>query len=185
MRVFHVDLLSRFGSSMREISLTYPGWSIGRACWDTYGIFEPLFGLKPLKKLHYTGEVAFDRNILERRLTTSWPGVGALSIPCIVGPALPYDALPAIALGFPRLTDLTMPVVFPESYVSPHEQILQHGLRKCSSPETSVEWLTCTARYLDHIFPFLMRVEGGSGWDQVEQIILEACQPIRRHPRHR
>ncbi len=80
---------------------------------------------------------------------------------------------------------LTMPVVFPESYVSPHNQILQHGLREFSSPDTSVKRPACAARYLDRIFPFLMRVEGGEGWDLVEQTILEACQPIRRHPRHR
>ncbi|KAK0218806.1 hypothetical protein IW262DRAFT_1494840 [Armillaria fumosa] len=166
MRVFHVDLLSRFGSSMRELSLTYPSWSIGRADWDTsYGVFEPLFGFKLLKKIHYTGEVAFDRDILEQRLATAWLGIEVLSIPCVVGPALPYGALPVIALGFPRLTDLTMPVAFPESYVSPHDQILHHGLRKFSSPDTSVERRACAARYLDHIFPFLMRVEGGLGWD--------------------
>ncbi|KAK0436410.1 hypothetical protein EV421DRAFT_2038747 [Armillaria borealis] len=186
MRVFHLDLLSRFGLRMRELSLTYPNWSIGQADWDTsYEVFEPLFGLKSLKKLHYTGEVAFDRDVLERRLATAWPGIEMLSIPRVVGPALPYNALPVIALGFPRLTHLTMPVVFPESYVSPHDKILQHGLREFSSPDTSVKRPACAARYLDHIFPFLMRVEGGEGWDQVEQTILEACQPIRRHPRYR
>ncbi|PBK98615.1 hypothetical protein ARMGADRAFT_1009008 [Armillaria gallica] len=186
MRVLHRDLLAHFGLSMCELSLTYPSWSIGRVDWDTsYEVFEPLFGLKSLKKLHYTGEVAFDRDVLERRFATAWPGIETLSIPRVVGPALPYDALPAIALGFPRLTHLTMPVVFPESYVSPHDQILQHGLCEFSSPDTSVKRPACAARYLDRIFPFLMRVEGGEGWDLVEQTILEACQPIRRHPRHR
>lgn len=186
MRVFHLDLLSRFGLRMHELSLTYPSWSIGPADWVTsYEVFEPLFGLKSLKKLHYTGEVAFDQDILERRFATAWSGIEMLSIPRVVGPALPYNALPVIALGFPRLTHLTMPVVFPESYVSPHDQILQHGLREFASPDTSVKRPACAARYLDRIFPFLMRVEGGEGWDLVEQTILEACQPIRRHPRHR
>ncbi|KAK0447428.1 uncharacterized protein EV420DRAFT_1647758 [Desarmillaria tabescens] len=181
MRVFHRDLLARFGSSMRELSLTYPSWSIERVDWNiSQEVFEPFFGLTSLKKLHYTGEIALDRDLFHERLVTAWPDIEMLNIPRIVGPALPFDVLPVIALNFPRLTHLTLPVSFPESYVAPHDQILQHGLRTLASPDASVGRHACVARYLDRIFPFLTRVEGGEGWDQVERIILDACQPIRR-----
>ncbi len=49
-----------------------------------------------------------------------------------------------------------------------------------SSPNTSVSRFASVARFLDGMFPFLVSISGGQGWDLVKSMVLEACQLVRR-----
>ncbi|KAK0200390.1 hypothetical protein DFS33DRAFT_1361235 [Desarmillaria ectypa] len=185
MMDFHLGLYERFNLSLYELSLTYPYWMIGQEYWESSRIvFEPLYKLRLLKRLHYFGDLALDQDTVEKKLAEAWPGIKTICIPRLVA-SLPYEILPVLATHCHQLTCLTLPIAFPDSDALPPLQALRHKLRVFSSPDTSVGQPACVARYLDSLFPFLAEIDGGERWDEAERIILHACQPVRCDERGR
>ncbi|KAK0447427.1 uncharacterized protein EV420DRAFT_874625 [Desarmillaria tabescens] len=182
---FHVGLFERFNLSLRELSLTYPYWSISQEHWESSRlVFEPLYGLRLLKTLYYSGNLALDQGTVEKKFATAWKGVENICIPQLAVP-LPSDVLLELATHCRQLTCLTIPIAFPDNDALLPRQVLRHRLRVFSSPGIPVGRPASVARYLDSLFPFLAVISGGERWDEVERIILHACQPVRCDERGR
>ncbi|KAK0478908.1 hypothetical protein IW261DRAFT_194150 [Armillaria novae-zelandiae] len=187
MHDFHLELVGRFNLSLHELSLTYPRREIAnQEHWESesQSVFELLYATELLKTLHYSGYLAFDQGTIEKKLVRAWPNIETISIPRLVIP-LPCDVLPVLAAGCSRLASLTIPIEFPESGALPPRQVCRHGLRIFSSPNMPVKNPVRVAGYLDSLFPYLTKADGGDRWDEVECILLDACQLVRGDERRR
>ncbi|KAK0234709.1 hypothetical protein EDD85DRAFT_792725 [Armillaria nabsnona] len=177
MHDFHLELVGRFNLSLHELSLTYPYRAIAsQEHWESsQAVFEPLYGMRLLKTLRYSGDLAFDQGAVENKLVKAWPNIETICIPRLAVP-LSCEVLPVLAAECSQLADLTMPITFPDSDALPPRQVCRHGLRVFSSPDMPVENPVRVAGYLDSLFPYLAKIDGGDRWDEVERIILDACQ---------
>ncbi|KAK0187127.1 hypothetical protein F5146DRAFT_1142042 [Armillaria mellea] len=183
---FHLELVERFNLSLHELSLTYPYQVIGQAeHWNSsQAVFELLYSLKLLGMLYYYGNLALDQGTVEKKLVKAWRNIETICIPRLAVP-LPCDILPVLAAECSQLASLTIPIEFPESGALPPRQVSQHGLRVISSPDMPVENPVRVAAYLDSLFPYLAKIDGGDRWNEVERIILDACQLVRGDERGR
>ncbi|PBK98614.1 hypothetical protein ARMGADRAFT_1060307 [Armillaria gallica] len=186
MQDFHLELVGRFNLSLHELSLTYPYRAIAsQEHWESsQAVFEPLYEMRLLKTLRYSGDLAFDQGTVENKLVRAWPSIETIYIPQLAVP-LPCAVLPVLAAECSQLRDLTVPIVFPDSDALPPRQACRHGLRAFSSPDIPVENPVRVAGYLDSLFPYLAKIDGGNRWDEVERIILDACQLVRGDERRR
>ncbi|SJL06662.1 uncharacterized protein ARMOST_10004 [Armillaria ostoyae] len=186
MHDFHLELVGRFNLSLHELSLTYPYRAIAsQEHWESsLAVFEPLYQMRLLKTLHYSSDLAFDQGMVENKLVRAWPSIETICIPRLAVP-LPCEVLPVLAAECSQLASLTIPIEFPESGALPPRQVCRHGLRVFSSPDIPVENPVRVAGYLDSLFPYLAKIDGGDRWDEVERIILDACQLVRGDERGR
>ncbi|KAK0218803.1 hypothetical protein IW262DRAFT_1462290 [Armillaria fumosa] len=186
MHDFHLELVGRFNLSLHELSLTYPYRAFAsQEHWESsQAVFEPLYETRLLKTLHYSGDLAFHQGTVEKKLVRAWPNIETISIPQLAVP-LPCEVLPVLASECSQLASLTIPIEFPESGALPPRQVCRHGLRMFSSPGIPVENPVRVAGYLDSLFPYLVKIDGGDRWDEVERIILDACQLVRGDERGR
>ncbi|PBK62630.1 hypothetical protein ARMSODRAFT_1008131 [Armillaria solidipes] len=186
MHDFHLELVGRFNLSLHELSLTYPYRAIAsQEHWESsLAVFEPLYQMRLLKTLHYSSDLAFDQGTVENKLVRAWPSIETICIPRLAVP-LPCEVLQVLAAECSQLASLTIPIEFPESGALPPRQVCRHGLRVFSSPDIPVENPVRVAGYLDSLFPYLAKIDGGDGWDEVERIILDACQLVRGDERER
>ncbi|KAK0218917.1 hypothetical protein IW262DRAFT_1388111 [Armillaria fumosa] len=186
MMDFHRELVVRF--PLRNLSLTYRAGQLDKALWaSSRAVFEPLYELPRLRSIHFVGELAVDDETIKTSLAPSWPHIESISIPQLSGDAPSYVVLPALAKCCPRLVSLAMPIRFPDDGVFSAVEVLSHRLQILKSVNTTARKPSLIARFLDRIFPFLVRVEGGSGWNEVDSILRDVCQPIRwdQHQRER
>ncbi|KAK0197993.1 hypothetical protein F5146DRAFT_66850 [Armillaria mellea] len=184
MQDFHTEIVSRF-PSLLNLSINY------RRCnaqltqqflESTLAIFEPLCGLHKLQEFTYNPMPALETGVIELLFAPAWPEIRVFNIPVVQGPCPTYEVLYTLAKCCPILSELSLPITFPgdDAPLRDDRDPFSHKLRYFSSPKTSVSRFASVARYLDGIFPFLISISGGTGWDQVECIVLEACQPVRR-----
>ncbi|KAK0245290.1 hypothetical protein EDD85DRAFT_13233 [Armillaria nabsnona] len=184
MQDFHTEIVSRF-PSLLNLSINYRkcnGQLTQQSRESTLVIFEPLCGLCKLQEFTYNPMPTLETGVVDLLLAPAWPEIRVFNIPVVQGPCPTYEALCTLAKCCPLLSELSMPITFPSDNAplrDDHDPF-SHKLRFFSSPNTSVSRFASVARYLDGIFPFLISISGGKGWDQVESIVLEACQPVRR-----
>ncbi|PBK60814.1 hypothetical protein ARMSODRAFT_965719 [Armillaria solidipes] len=186
MMDFHRELVARF--PLRNLSLTYWAAQLGKALWaSSRAVFEPLYELPRLRSIHFVGELAMDDETIKTCLAPSWPLIESISIPQLSGDTPSYVVLSVLAKCCPRLVSLAMPIGFPDDGVLSAVEVLSHRLQILKSVDTTAKKPVLIARFLDRIFPFLVRVEGGSGWNEVDSILRDVCQPIRwdQHQRER
>lgn len=184
MQDFHTEIASRF-PSLLNLSIKYRrcnGQSTQQSRESTLVIFEPLCGLRKLQEFAYSPMPTLDTGIVDLLLAPAWPEIRVFNIPFVQGPRPTYEVLCTLAKCCPLLSELSIPIVFPsDDSPFPDDHVpFSHKLRLFSSPNTSISRFASVARYLDGIFPFLISITGGEGWDQVESIVLEACQSVRR-----
>ncbi len=152
-------------------------------------MFEPLYELPKLRSIHSVGELVLvvdDENI-KTSLAPSWPHIKSISIPQLSGDTPSYVVLSVLAKYCPMLVSLAMPIGFPDDGVLSAAEVLSNRLQILKSANTTAKKPALIARFLDRIFPFLVRVEGGSVWNEVDAILRDVCQPIRwdQHQRER
>ncbi len=184
MQDFHTEIVSRF-PSLQTLSLNYRKYrgQLDQQYWEsTRAVFEPLCGLCKLQEFTYNAMLALETNTVERLLAPAWPEIRVFNIPLVQGPCPTYEVLCTLAKRYPHLSELSIPFAFPsdDSPLRNDHGPFSHKLRFFASPNTSVSRFASVARYLDGMFPFLVSISGGQGWDQVESIVLETCQPVRR-----
>ncbi|KAK0502378.1 hypothetical protein EDD18DRAFT_1140561 [Armillaria luteobubalina] len=186
MHDFHLELVGRFNLSLQELSLTYPYRAIAsQEHWESsQAVFAPLYEMRLLKTLHYSGDLAFDQDTVETKLVRAWPSIETICFPQLAA-SLSCEILPVLAAECSQLASLTIPIKFPESGALPPRQVFRHGLRIFSSPGIPVENPVRVAGYLDSLFPYLAKIDGGEQWDEVERILLDACQLVRADERGR
>ncbi|KAK0187029.1 hypothetical protein F5146DRAFT_1063322 [Armillaria mellea] len=179
MMDFHRELTARF--PLRNLSLTYyRAGQLDKALWaSSRAVFESLYELPRLCSIHFVGELAMDDKTIKTSLAPSWPHIESISIPHLSGDIPSHVMLPVLAKCCPRLVSLDMPIVFPDDRVLAAEEVLSHRLQLLKSVNTTVKKPALVARFLDRIFPYLVLVEGGSGWNEVGSILQDVCQPIR------
>ncbi|KAK0444966.1 uncharacterized protein EV420DRAFT_977952 [Desarmillaria tabescens] len=184
MMDFYRELVVRF--PLRHLSITYRSAQFDRTLWaSSRVVFEPLYELHLLRSIHFVGELVLDDETIKTHLAPSWPDIESISMPQLPGDPPSYAMLPALAKCCPRLVSLTMPIGFPD--IPAVEEVLSHRLQILKSVNTIAKKPALIARFLDRIFPFLVRVEGGSGWTEVDSTLRDVCQPIRwdQHQRER
>ncbi|PBK61958.1 hypothetical protein ARMSODRAFT_1025293 [Armillaria solidipes] len=184
MQDFHTEIVSRF-PSLLNLSINYRkcnGQLTQQSRDSTLAVFEPLCGLCKLREFTYNPMPTLETGIVELLLAPAWPEIRVFNIPLVQGPCPTYGVLCTLAKCCPHLSELSMPIAFPsdDAPLGDDHGPFSHKLRILSSPNTSVSRFASVARYLDGMFPFLISISGGQGWDQVESIVLEACQPVRR-----
>ncbi|KAK0489773.1 hypothetical protein EDD18DRAFT_1188284 [Armillaria luteobubalina] len=179
MMDFHRELIVRF--PLRNLSLTYyRTGQLDKTLWaSSRAGFEPLYELPRLRSIHFVGELAMDDETIKTSLAPSWPHIESISIPHLSGDLPSYVVLSVLANCCPRLVSLDIPIIFPDDGVLSAVEVLSHRLQTFKSVNTTAKKPSLIARFLDRIFPFLVRVEGGSGWTEVDSILREVCQPIR------
>ncbi|KAK0456939.1 hypothetical protein EV421DRAFT_2029354 [Armillaria borealis] len=178
VQAFHKELVSRF-PSLPSLFLYYYVPEEHRQSLRT--VIQPLHDLPKLQKIIYHGVLCLDNDAVGLRLAVSWPRIRSLHISFLLGTSPTYRILAAVAKHCPLLTDLSIPVTFPERDESLSDDgVFSHRLHTFSAFHARVDCYASVAHYLDRMFPFLVSIEGGEGWDQVESIILKACQPSRR-----
>ncbi len=144
-------------------------------------VMDPLYDLSKLQKMIYNGVLCMDNDAVELRLATSWPEIRSLRISFLLGTSPTYGILAVLAKHCPLLTDLSIPITFPKKDEPLRDdRVFSHRLRTFSAFPAPVDWNASIAHYLDRMFPFLVSIGGGEGWDRVRSIILKACQPARR-----
>ncbi|KAK0502471.1 hypothetical protein EDD18DRAFT_692231 [Armillaria luteobubalina] len=179
MMDFHRELVARF-PQVRNLSLTYwAAWLDESIRASSRAVFEPLYELPKLCSIHFEGELALDDETIKTSLAPSWPHIESISIPQLSGDTPSYVVLSALAKCCPRLVSLAIPIWFPDDGVLSAVEVLSHRLQILKSVNTTAKNPPLIARFLDRIFPFLVRVEGGSGWNEVDSILRDVCQPIR------
>ncbi|KAG7442114.1 uncharacterized protein BT62DRAFT_936469 [Guyanagaster necrorhizus] len=187
MMDFYRELLARF--PLHNLSLTYyRAAQLDRALWaSSRAVFEPLYELHRLRSIQFVGELALDDETIKTRLAPAWPHIELISIPQLSGNIPSCAMLSVLARCCPRLVLLSMPFEFPSDGGALPEDVLSHRLQTLKSVNTTTKKPALIARFLDRIFPFLVRVEGGSGWSEVDSILRHVCQPIRwdQHQRER
>ncbi|KAK0444917.1 uncharacterized protein EV420DRAFT_1648617 [Desarmillaria tabescens] len=184
VQAFHVEIAFRF-PSLTSLILFHSQHRL--ADWKTLrAATEPLYDLSKLQKIIYHGTLCLDNDDIEHRFATSWPEIRLIHIMSLWETSLTYGILATLAKHCPHLTDLALPITFPE-WDSPLRDggVFSHRLRTFRAIGTRVHCYASVAHYLDRLFPFLVSVKGGEGWGQVESIILKACQPARRDQRLR
>ncbi|KAK0232749.1 hypothetical protein IW262DRAFT_1451222 [Armillaria fumosa] len=184
MQDFHTEVVSRF-PSLLNLSINYRkcnGQLTQQSQESTLAIFEPLCGLRKLQEFTYNPMLTLETGVVDLLLAPAWPEIRVFNIPVVQGPCPTYEVLCTLAKCCPLLSELSVPIAFPsdDSPLRVDHDPFSHKLCFFSSPNTSVSRFASVARYLDGIFPFLISINGGKGWDQVESIVLEACQPVRR-----
>ncbi|PBK83362.1 hypothetical protein ARMGADRAFT_675690 [Armillaria gallica] len=186
MMDFHRELVARF--PLRNLSLTYRAAQLDKALWaSSRAVFEPLYELPRLRSIHFVGELVLDDETIKTSLAPSWPHIESISIPQLSGDTASYAVLSVLAKCCPRLVSLAMPIGFPDNGVVSAVEVLSHRLQILKSVNTTAKKPALIARFLDRIFPFLLRAEGGSGWNEVDSTLRDVCQPIRwdQHQRER
>ncbi len=186
MMDFHRELVARF--PLRDLSLTYRAGQLDKALWaPSRAVFEPLCELPKLRSIHFVGELAVDDETIKTSLAPSWPHIESISIPQLSGDTPSCAVLSVMAKCCPRLVSLAMPIGFPDNGVLSAVEVLSHRLQILKSANTTAKKPSLIARFLDRIFPFLVRVEGGSGWNEFDSTLRDVCQPIRwdQHQRER
>ncbi|KAK0506462.1 hypothetical protein EDD18DRAFT_32467 [Armillaria luteobubalina] len=184
MQDFHAEIVSRF-PNLLTLSLAYRtnNGQLAKQHWEsTRAMFEPLYGLGKLQTFTYKGMLSLENDTVELLLAPAWPEIRAIDIPLLQGPFPTYEILCTLAERCPHLTELSMPIAFPngDAPLRDNHAPLSHRLQHFSSPNTNVSRIASVARFLDGLFPFLVSISGGQGWDQVRSMILEACQLVRR-----
>ncbi len=185
VQAFHEEIASRF-PSLASLSLRYcPYYDYApedsEEHWESLrAVMDPLYDLSELQKMFYYGVLCMDNDAVELRLATSWPEIRSLCISSLLGTSPTYGILAVLAKHCPLLTDLSIPITFPKKDEPLRDDgVFSHRLRTFSAFPASVDWNASIAHYLDRMFPFLVSIGGGEGWDRVESIILKACQPAR------
>ncbi|PBK60772.1 hypothetical protein ARMSODRAFT_965660 [Armillaria solidipes] len=179
MMDFHRELVARF--PLRNLSLTYWAAQLDKALWaSSRAVFEPLYELPRLRSIHFVGELAMDDETIKTSLAS-------ISIPQLSGDTPSYVVLSVLAKCCPRLVSLAMPIGFPDDGVLSAVEVLSHRLQILKSVDATAKKPVLIARFLGRIFPFLMRIEGGSAWNEVDSILRDVCQPIQwdQHQRER
>ncbi|KAK0464810.1 hypothetical protein IW261DRAFT_1407832, partial [Armillaria novae-zelandiae] len=179
---FHAEIASRFPSL---ISLTLDH-SLHLALEDSEELCElsrvsmhPLYDLSKLQTMIYYGMLCVDNDAVD--FATSWPEIRSLFICRLHATSPTYGILAVLAKHCPLLTDLSIPITFPPKDVPLRDDgVFSHKLRIFHAFLEPIDCNASIAHYLDRMFPFLVSIEGGVGWDQVRSIILDACQPARR-----
>ncbi|KAK0232758.1 hypothetical protein IW262DRAFT_1451230 [Armillaria fumosa] len=184
MQDFHAEIVSRF-PSLLTLSLSYQVYwgQLAQQYWEsTRAVLEPLYSLCKLQAFTYNGLLSLENDTVELLLAPAWPEIRTIDIPLLQGPCPTYEVLCILAEHCPHLTELSMPIAFPngDAPLRDDHVPLSHRLQIFSSPNTSVSCIASVARFLDGLFPFLVSISGGQGWDQVKSMILEACQLVRR-----
>ncbi|KAK0475068.1 hypothetical protein IW261DRAFT_1567991 [Armillaria novae-zelandiae] len=184
MQDFHTEIASRF-PSLLNLSINYRkcnGQLTQQTRESTLAIFEPLCGLRKLREFTYNPMPTLETGVVDLLLAPAWPEIRIFNIPAVQGPFPTYEMLCILAKCCPLLSELSIPITFPsdDSPLRNDHVPFSHKLCHLSFPNTSISRFASVARYLDGIFPFLISINGGKGWDQVESIVLEACQPVRR-----
>lgn len=186
VQAFHAEIASRF-PSLASLSLRYcPYYDYAPEDSEEHreslrAVMDPLYDLSELQKMFYYGVLCMDNDAVELRLATSWPEIRSLRISYLLGTSPTYGILAFLAKHCPLLTDLSIPITFPKKDEPLRDDgVFSHRLRTFFAFPAPVDWNASIAYYLDRMFPFLVSIVGGEGWDQVESIILKACQPARR-----
>ncbi|PBL01520.1 hypothetical protein ARMGADRAFT_428618 [Armillaria gallica] len=178
VQAFHKELASRF-PSLSSLFLYYYVPEEHRQSLRT--VIQPLHDLPKLQKIIYHGVLCLDNDAVGLHLAVSWSRIRSLHISFLLGTSPTYGILAAVAKHCPLLADLSIPVTFPENDEPfSDDGVFSHRLHTFSAFHARVDCYASVAHYLDRMFPFLVSIEGGEGWDQVESIILKACQPARR-----
>ena len=140
-------------------------------------MFEPFGNLHQLKIFGFEGQVSLDLPTLSR-LVKSWKGLQRLEI--VSKSLIQYQILPCIARACSELEELSLPLLFPDADPEvPEAGVGKHRLSRLHSTEGVIRG-PAVARYLDNIFPHLVDIEGGMGWEDVQKILVLVCQPVRR-----
>ncbi len=190
VQAFHAEIASRF-PSLTSLSLDYHPYGRRRLEYapedseehqeSLRAVIDPLYDLSKLQKMIYYGVLCMDNDAVELRLATSWPEIRSLRISSLLGTSPTYGILAVLAKHCPLLTDLSIPITFPKKDEPLRDDsVFSHRLRTFSAFPAPVDWNASIAHYLDRMFPFLVSIRGGKGWDQVGSVILKACQPARR-----
>ncbi|KAK0433697.1 hypothetical protein EV421DRAFT_1909892 [Armillaria borealis] len=173
MMDIHRELVARF--PLRNLSLPYQAARLGKALWaSSRAVFEPMYELPRLHSIQFVGELAMDDETIKTSLAPSWPHIGSISIHQLSGDTPSYVVLSVLAKCCPRLVSLAMPIGFPDDGVLSAVEVLSHRLQILKSVDTTAKKPVLIARFLDRIFPFLVCVEGGSGFNEVDSILRDS-----------
>ncbi|KAK0245333.1 hypothetical protein EDD85DRAFT_14927 [Armillaria nabsnona] len=183
LQTFHAEIVSRF-PSLISLTLNYCPYDYTpreEHRESLRAVMQPLYDLSKLQIFIYNSVPCMHNDAVALRLATSWPEIRTLCVSNLLGTSPTYRILAALAKHCPFLTRLIIHITFPENYDPlPDDGVFSHRLHTLLVYNGKVDHQHASvAHYLDRMFPFLVWVEGGEGWDRVESIILEACQPAR------
>ncbi|SJL05205.1 uncharacterized protein ARMOST_08571 [Armillaria ostoyae] len=185
LQAFHAEIVSRF-PSLTSLTLNYCPYDYTPPSREEdreslRAVMQPLYDLSRLQIFVYNSVPCMHNDAVALRLATSWPEIRTLCVSNLLGTSPTYRILAALATHCPFLTRLIIPITFPENYDPlPDDGVFSHRLHTLLVYDGKVDRQHASvAHYLDRMFPFLVLVEGGEGWDLVESIILKACQPAR------
>ncbi len=171
------DLDIKYANSQQRVSSAHEG--------STMTVFEPLLenNFSEIQHLSYFGELAVPDRSSAAALFPSenWSRLKALRI--VSAETISYKVLADFARYCLELVELTLPLLFPDQGVLEDLPAMDHHLHALVVHRVPVTRHAKVAGFLNGVFPFLSDVRGGSGWKEVKEILVDACQHARRKER--
>ncbi|KAF9017678.1 hypothetical protein BDZ89DRAFT_1140547 [Hymenopellis radicata] len=166
-----LDLHSQLGGhfSLTELHIRYMKQSAAR-----------FSNFNEIQHLSYHGELAVAEGSAIFP-SEHWAHLRSLHV--VSAETISYKVLPDFARCCPELVDLKLPLLFPDQGVLEDYPAMNHHLHTLVVHRLQVTRHAKVAGFLNGIFPFLSDIKGGSGWKEVKEILIDACQHARRKER--